>query len=195
MGMKESKGTRNREALVSAAARLFWQRGYHGASLADVAGEAGLPVGNLYYYFKSKAELALEVAAGFVADTQDMLDGINAAAANPRKRLELLAGRLAASQRSRLAHGCPVAAAVRDFRADARPASDKAAEVFTLIAGYVSAETGRTGLRPALALASGRAAVAEWQGGIVLGHALGDAAVVAESARRLARILGVGEMQ
>ena len=195
MSDKASKGARNRETLVSAAARLFWQRGYHGASLADIAGEAGLPVGNLYYYFKSKADLALAVASGFSQDTQDMLDGINAAAADPRKRLELLGARLAASQRSRLAHGCPVAAAVRDFRSDAKAASDKAAEVFTLIAGYISAEAGRTGLRPALALAAGRAAVAEWQGGIVLGHALGDAAVVAESARRLARILGVAEAQ
>lgn len=186
---------RNREALVSAAARLFWQRGYHGASIADVAKEADIPAGNLFYYFKTKADLAMAVASGFASDTQDMLDAINASAADPRKRLELLGARLAASQRSRLAHGCPVAAAVRDFRLEAKPASDKAAEVFTLIAGYVSAETGRTGLRPALALAAGRAAVAEWQGGIVLGHALGDAAVVAESARRLARILGVAEAQ
>ena len=113
MAGKVSKGARNREALVSAAARLFWQRGYHGASLADIAVEAELPVGNLYYYFKSKAELALAVASGFSQDTQDMLDEINAAAADPRKRLQMLATRLAASQRSRLTYGCPVAAAVR----------------------------------------------------------------------------------
>jgi AcrR family transcriptional regulator len=185
-----TKGTRNREAIVSAAARLFWQRGYHGASLADIAGEAELPVGNLYYYFKTKGDLAIAVASGFAVDTQDMLDEINASVPDPRKRLRLLSERLAASQRTRLAHGCPVAAAVRDFRAEAKAASDKAAEVFTLIAGYASAELVRSGQRPALALAAGRAAVAEWQGGIVLGHALGDAAVVAESARRLSRILG-----
>jgi AcrR family transcriptional regulator len=190
-----SKGARNREALVSAAARLFWQSGYHSASLADIAKAADVPVGNLYYYYKTKADVALAVASDFVADTQDMLDEISASSADPRRRLQLLAQRLAASQRARLTHGCPVAAAVREFRGSARAASDKAAEVFTLIAGLVSSEAGRTGLRPALALAAGRAAVAEWQGGIVLGHALGEPAVVAESARRLARILGVQEPQ
>jgi AcrR family transcriptional regulator len=190
-----SKGGRNREALVSAAARLFWQSGYKGASLADIAKAADIPVGNLYYYYKTKADVALAVASGFAADTQDMLDEISVSAADPRRRLQLLAQRLAASQRARLTHGCPVAAAVREFRGEARAASEKAAEVFTLIAGYVSTETGRTGLRPALALAAGRAAVSEWQGGIVLGHALGEPAVVAESARRLARILGVQEPQ
>lgn len=190
MSRTATKGARNREAIVSSAARLFWQHGYHGASLADVAKEAEMPVGNLFYYFKTKSDLALAVAAGFAADTQDMLDGISVSAPDPRKRLMLLGERLAASQRARLTHGCPVAAAVRDFRMDARPASDKAAEVFTLIAGFVSSELVRSGQRPALALAAGRAAVAEWQGGIVLGHALCDAAAAAESARRLARILG-----
>lgn len=188
-----SKGMRNREALVSAAARLFWQGGFHGTSLADIAKAAGIPVGNLYYYFKTKSEVALAVASGFVADTQDMLDEIAATSPDPRRRLSLLAQRLAASQRARLTHGCPVAAAVREFRAGAPSASAKAGEVFTLIAGFVSSESGRTGLRPALALAAGRSAVAEWQGGIVLGHALSDAAVIAESARRLSRILGVQE--
>lgn len=189
-----TKGTRNREALVSAAARLYWQRGFHGASLADIAKAAEIPAGNLYYYFKTKADVAFAVASGFAGDTQDMLDEIAAASPDPRKRLSLLSQRLAASQRARLTHGCPVAAAVREFRADAPLASAKAGDVFTLIAGFVSAESGRTGLRPALALAAGRAAVAEWQGGIVLGHALCDAAILAESARRLARILGVQDV-
>jgi AcrR family transcriptional regulator len=188
-----SKGVRNREALVSAAARLFWQSGFHGASLADIAKVAQVPAGNLYYYSKTKADVALAVATGFVADTQDMLDEVAASSSDPRKRLSLLALRLAASQRARLTHGCPVAAAVREFRQNAPAASAKAGEVFTLIAGFVSAESGRTGLRPALALAAGRSAVAEWQGGIVLGHALADAAVIAESARRLSRVLGVQE--
>jgi AcrR family transcriptional regulator len=186
-----SKGVRNREALVSAAARLFWQSGFHGASLAEIAKAADVPVGNLYYYFKTKADIALAVASGFAVDTQDMLDEVAAASTDPRKRLSLLAQRLAASQRARMIYGCPVAAAVREFRPDAPDASAKAGEVFSLIAGFVSAESGRTGLRPALALAAGRSAVAEWQGGIVLGHALSDAAIIAESARRLSRILGV----
>ena len=188
-----AKGARNREALVSAAARLFWQHGFHASSLADIAKAADIPVGNLYYYFKTKSEVAHAVALGFAADTQDMLDEIAAASPDPHKRLSLLAQRLAASQKARMTHGCPVAAAVREFRTDAPSASAKAGEVFSLIAGFISAETGRTGLRPALALVAGRSAVAEWQGGIVLGHAMADASAIAESGRRLSRILGVQE--
>lgn len=185
------KGARNREALVAAAAKLFWMNGYHGTSIADIAADATIPVGNVYYYFRTKSDVAFAVAEGFVDDTGDMLAEISKAEADPRKRLGLLANRLAASQRSRMVHGCPVAAAMRDFRLDAPKASERSAEVFTMISAFVATEAGRTGLRPALALGTGRAAVAEWQGGIVLGQAMQDGPAIAESARRLARILGV----
>jgi AcrR family transcriptional regulator len=185
------KGARNREALVAAAAKLFWMNGYHGTSIADIAADATIPVGNVYYYFRTKSDVAFAVAVGFVDDTGDMLAEISKAEADPRKRLGLLANRLAASQRSRMVHGCPVAAAMRDFRLDAPKASERSAEVFTMISAFVATEAGRTGLRPALALGTGRAAVAEWQGGIVLGQAMQDGPAIAESARRLARILGV----
>ena len=178
---------------MAAAAKLFWMNGYHGTSIADIAADATIPVGNVYYYFRTKSDVAFAVAEGFVDDTGDMLAEISKAEADPRKRLVLLANRLAASQRSRMAHGCPVAAAMRDFRLDAPKAAERAAEVFTMISAFVATEAGRTGLRPALALGTGRAAVAEWQGGIVLGQAMRDGPAVAESARRLARILGVGE--
>lgn len=191
MVSSSQKGLRNREALVASAAKLFWLNGYHGTSIADIAADASIPVGNVYYYFRAKADVALAVADGFVEDTGDMLAEIVKMEADPRKRLSLLASRLAASQRSRMAHGCPVAAAMRDFRVGAPKAGERAAEVFTMISAFVAAEAGRTGLRPALALGTGRAAVAEWQGGIVLGQAMQDGPAVAESARRLARILGV----
>jgi AcrR family transcriptional regulator len=193
MANAESKGKRNRDSLVSAAARMFWQRGYSATSIADLAGEANIPVGNVYYYFQSKADVAYAVADGFVRDTQDMISEIAAATSDPRARLVSLVERLSASQRSRLTHGCPVAGAMRDFRVDAPKASDRAAEVFSIISAFIAAEVGRTGARPAVALGVGRAAVAEWQGGIVLGSALKEGSVVAESARRLSRLVGITE--
>ena len=191
MAKAETKGKRNRDSLISAAARLFWQRGYFATSIADLAVDANIPVGNIYYYFRSKADVAYAVADGFVLDTEDMIAEIIAASPVPRSRLTALVDRLGASQRSRLNHGCPVAGAMREFRLDAPKASARAAEVFSLISAFIASEIGRTGTRPAIALSVGRAAVAEWQGGIILGSALQETSVVAESARRLARMVGV----
>jgi AcrR family transcriptional regulator len=59
------KGDQRRERIVAAAARLFWQRGFFATSIADIAGEADVPPGNMFYYYRSKADLALAVADVF----------------------------------------------------------------------------------------------------------------------------------
>src|SRR5260370_7426417 len=46
-----------RSRLVSAAVGLAYQNGFGGTSLADIAREAKVPLGNVYYYFKTKDEI------------------------------------------------------------------------------------------------------------------------------------------
>lgn len=183
------KGKANREALVAAAAGLFWRRGYASTTLADVAAEAKIPAGNLFYYFRTKADLARAVADIFVAETEAMLAATEAESADPRGRLAALVARLSRSLRSRVEHGCPIALCVRDFRNEAPDASERAAEAFVLLTGFMARELGRAGLRPSLAMGQARAALAEWQGGMMLAHALKDASVLSESFRRMERLL------
>ena len=47
---------KKREILL-AASRVFRAKGLHGAGMRDIAGELGMTVGNLYYYFENKHEL------------------------------------------------------------------------------------------------------------------------------------------
>src|SRR6202162_2959542 len=46
-----------RSRLVSAAVGLAYQNGFGATSLADIAREAEVPLGNVYYYFKTKNEI------------------------------------------------------------------------------------------------------------------------------------------
>ncbi|BAU46655.1 TetR family transcriptional regulator [Sulfurifustis variabilis] len=46
-----------RTRLVKAADKLVQRQGYHATSLADIAAAAGVPLGNVYYYFRSKEAL------------------------------------------------------------------------------------------------------------------------------------------
>src|SRR5260221_5741035 len=46
-----------RSRLVSAAVDLAYQNGFGATSLADIAREAKVPLGNVYYYFKTKNEI------------------------------------------------------------------------------------------------------------------------------------------
>ncbi len=43
-----------RDRLVEAADKLIYEQTFHTTTLADIAKEAGVPLGNVYYYFKTK---------------------------------------------------------------------------------------------------------------------------------------------
>src|ERR1700692_4449248 len=49
--------TDKRSQLVSAAVSLAYQNRVGATSLADIAREAKVPLGNVYYYFKTKDEI------------------------------------------------------------------------------------------------------------------------------------------
>lgn len=184
-----SRGDARREALVQAAAELFWKRGYRASSLAHVAKAAGIPVGNVYYYHRTKADLAMAVANMFVSQTEALIEDVSHAEPDPRRRLAALIDRLRATEATRQAHGCPIAAASREFRADAPDAARRAAESFTMLTGFIAGELVRAGLRPSMALGRARSVVCEWQGGIALAHALDEAPVLAEAFMRMERLV------
>ena len=50
--------TDKRERLVEAAKTLMHQKGYNQTTLADIAEMAEVPLGNVYYYFKTKEAIA-----------------------------------------------------------------------------------------------------------------------------------------
>jgi AcrR family transcriptional regulator len=57
MTATEPKSARTRSAIIDAALKLFRERGYDATTMRAIAGEAGVSVGNAYYYFDSKERL------------------------------------------------------------------------------------------------------------------------------------------
>ncbi len=52
-----SKGEQTRQLIVDTALRSFRERGYEATTMRVIAAEAGISVGNAYYYFPSKQHL------------------------------------------------------------------------------------------------------------------------------------------
>ena len=59
-----------RQSLLEAAARVFAERGFHGATLDDVAAAAGFTKGAVYSNFKSKDDLFLALLEHHVAQDE-----------------------------------------------------------------------------------------------------------------------------
>jgi len=55
---RQDRAERTRNAILDAAAEVFDQRGFSGASLSDILTKAGVTKGALYFHFSSKEELA-----------------------------------------------------------------------------------------------------------------------------------------
>lgn len=51
------KAENTRRQILETALRLFRERGYEGTTMRAIASEAGVSIGNAYYYFKSKEHL------------------------------------------------------------------------------------------------------------------------------------------
>jgi AcrR family transcriptional regulator len=68
--------SRRRAELVSVAARLFAERGYHGTSMADLADAMGVQKGSLYSLTGSKQELLVIVTRDGAAAFHAALDGV-----------------------------------------------------------------------------------------------------------------------
>src|SRR6266567_7456529 len=56
---REDKRQANRRRILQAARRVFARHGYHGATIGEIADEAGLSNGAVYYNFASKEDLFL----------------------------------------------------------------------------------------------------------------------------------------
>jgi AcrR family transcriptional regulator len=56
---RDERKQQTREGLLDAAALVFSQRGFHGASVDDVAGAAGFTKGAVYAHFANKEDLFL----------------------------------------------------------------------------------------------------------------------------------------
>jgi len=51
------KETNKRSRLLEAANKLVHAQGFNQTTLADIAREAEVPLGNVYYYFKTKEDI------------------------------------------------------------------------------------------------------------------------------------------
>ncbi len=83
------RGKERREQLMTCAARLFAERGYHPTSVADIVAALGVGKGVFYWYFTSKDELLTELLKASNHDLrkrqQQAIEGVD----DPVRRIEL----------------------------------------------------------------------------------------------------------
>jgi AcrR family transcriptional regulator len=85
-GRASRDSTREGE-ILTAAARIFREKGYHGTSVQDIAEAVGLLKGSLYHYIRSKEQLLAKLFEGSLGDTTVELESIATRSGSATERL------------------------------------------------------------------------------------------------------------
>lgn len=124
--------TDKRALLLEAANALVYRQGYNQTTLADIAKEAGVPLGNVYYYFKTKEDIGkalIEHRGTFYASLISQWEQ----ATDPKQRLLALV-EMVAEQRELLANsGCPIGSLCQELHKEGGPLADRAASLLEAI--------------------------------------------------------------
>jgi AcrR family transcriptional regulator len=118
-----------RTRIVDTAAKLVHEQGFSRTSLADIARESGVPLGNLYYWFKTKdaiCEALIEKKAFAHAAMRAQWD----AQLEPRERIEAFIQATIDSRESLARSGCAVGTLCAELHKEAGPLGERAATLF-----------------------------------------------------------------
>jgi AcrR family transcriptional regulator len=117
-----------RERLIAAAQQLFYRQGYQGTTLVEVAQQADVPPGNVYYHFKTKDSLLEAVIVGYQQHVEHdcvRLDGLP----DPRDRLRAYFAVDDATSRTLAASGCPYGTLCQELEKIDSPLADGARRI------------------------------------------------------------------
>jgi AcrR family transcriptional regulator len=96
-----------RERLVAAARDAIHHQGVEKTTLADIAAAADVPVGNVYYYFKTKDDLIEAAIDSQMRDIDELLGSLDKLR-TPQARLKGLIARLGGEADLVARYGCPL---------------------------------------------------------------------------------------
>lgn len=76
MSLRERKAAKKKEDILRSASLVISRKGYHNATMEDIAAELLMTKGSLYYYFKNKEELLYRCHDLILSDAMEKMEEI-----------------------------------------------------------------------------------------------------------------------
>ena len=132
--------TDKRDRLIQTAVTLVHQQGFHQTTLADIAGEAQVPLGTVYYFFKTKEAIGQALVEHYLRTYRDVCQQWNScsdAKARLGAFLELMLG-----DRQRLSQsGCPIGTLCAELhKQGSGPLAHQASEIFNELLAWLTTQ-------------------------------------------------------
>jgi AcrR family transcriptional regulator len=172
-----------RERLIAAACDLFYRQGIAATTLAHIGEAAEVPVGNMYYYFKTKDDIVAAVVEARTEEIRSATAALQRRHGSPKARLKALVALLAES-RDRIAdHGCPLGTLCTELANQPGQSPSLTAPLMQTLLDWAEQQFHAMGRRDARDLAL--ELVISYEGSALLTNALAQPELMAHEARRL----------
>jgi AcrR family transcriptional regulator len=119
-----------RQRLIETAVKLAHKRGFRETSIADIAEAAHVPVGNVYYYFKTKDELGEAVVEWRLAEFRAFREELDRLS-SPKERLFAFVERIQSNREQLARGGCPLGGLCTELHKEGGPLAKKSAALFS----------------------------------------------------------------
>jgi len=172
-----------RERLVDAAKQLFHRQGFYRTTLADIARESDVPLGNVYYYFKTKEDICNAVIDERRDNIRESLQECRCKDNDPKQNL-ILAVKMIMKQSNTVAeYGCPVGSLCQELDKTPSALSEAANLCLQEHIEWAGKQFSQLGYQNAQDM--GVEFMARIQGTILLGHTLHDPALIRKQLRAI----------
>ena len=121
--------TMKRDRLIEAAKTLFYQQGVARTTLADIAEQAEVPLGNVYYHFRTKDALVETVIQAHVQELQSLFAQWEHLS-DSRQRLLALVGTARDEGHVLARYGCPHGSLCQELDKEDSQLAQVAARIF-----------------------------------------------------------------
>jgi TetR/AcrR family transcriptional regulator, transcriptional repressor for nem operon len=128
-----------RDRLVEAAKDMFYQQGVTRTTLADIAQQAEVPLGNVYYHFRTKEALIEAVIQAHLQDLQAFLARL-ALDPDPRQRLLALVAAGQESEQEVARYGCPHGSLCQELDKEGNQSANLASHLFQTYLDWAEAQ-------------------------------------------------------
>ncbi len=167
-----------RERLVAAGCEVLYEQGLRGTSLADIAERAEVPLGNVYYYFKTKEELARAVIAQRRLNIESRFDDIDDSTTDPRERLREFVRRAGQARTQVATYGCPYGTLAQELSKGEGVLANEAGDLLRAQTAWAVIQFQALGATRSEAKSHAVDLIAAMQGTSLLTHALSDASIM-----------------
>ncbi|MEU1204361.1 TetR/AcrR family transcriptional regulator [Nocardia sp. NPDC005825] len=178
------RATGKRERLSDAAAKVFHEQGVEKTTIADIARAADVPVGNVYYYFKTKDQLVQAAIGAHARTAQEIITALGEIDA-PAARLKALVRGWVEQREVAARFGCPSGTLATELDKRADGLDRELAAVMRGLLEWIDAQFAAMGRSDSRELAV--ALLAAYQGISLLTNTFRDPAMMAAEGARLER--------